>query len=109
MIAVEGSSKLQTGEVVDLGRGDVRWRQRFDNVQRAIQVLERSATHLAFQIDLISDGEGWMAMIKARNQSSHTYNLEQAQAIARDVIERFAPLFGALRDRFTALSQEPPI
>ena len=92
MIAVEGSSKLQTGEVVDLGRGDVRWRQRFDNVQRAIQVLERSATHLAFQIDLISDGEGWMAMIKARNQSSHTYNHEQAQAIARDVIERFAAL-----------------
>ena len=66
----------------------------------------RDATRLAFQNDLISDGEGWMAMIKARNQSSHTYNLEQAQAIARDVIERFANLFGALRNRFTALSQE---
>jgi nucleotidyltransferase substrate binding protein (TIGR01987 family) len=135
---------------------DIRWRQRFDNFQRALQVLERGvdlgqqrplseleqqgliqafefthelawnllkdylqyegisgiigsrdATRLAFQNDLISDGEGWMAMIKARNQSSHTYNLEQAQMIARDVIDRFAPLFGALRDRFTALSQEP--
>ena len=135
---------------------DIRWRQRFDNFQRALQVLERGvdlgqqrplseleqqgliqvfefthelawnllkdylqyegisgiigsrdATRLAFQNDLISDGEGWMAMIKARNQSSHTYNLEQAQVIARDVIDRFAPLFGALRDRFTALSQEP--
>ena len=92
MIAVEGGSKPQTGRVADLGRGDVRWRKRFDNVQRALQVLERSATRLAFQIDLISDGEAWMAMVKARNQSSHTYNLEQAQAIARDVIERFAPL-----------------
>jgi hypothetical protein len=48
-----------------------------------------------------------MAMIKARNQSSHTYNLEQAQVIARDVIERFTPVFRTLRDRFTALSQEP--
>ena len=135
---------------------DIRWRQRFDNFQRALQVLERGvnlgqqrplseleqqgliqafefthelacnllkdylqhqgitgiigsrdATRLAFQNDLNSDGEGWMAMIKARNQSSHTYNLEQAQVIARDVIDRFAPLFGALRDRFTALSQEP--
>ena len=126
---------------------DVRWRQRFDNFERALQVLERGveleqqgliqvfefthelagnllkdylqhqgiagiigsrdATRLAFQNDLISDGEGWMAMIKARNQSSHTYNLEQAQAIASDVIERFANLFGALRSRFTALSQEP--
>ena len=71
-------------------------------------MLERSANGLAFQNSLVSDGEGWMAMIKARNQSSHTYNLVQAEAIARDVIERFAPLFGALRDRFTALSQEPP-
>ncbi|MGB5134896.1 MAG: nucleotidyltransferase domain-containing protein [Prochlorococcaceae cyanobacterium] len=33
-------------------------------------------------------------------------NLEQAQAIARDVIDRFAPLFGALRDRFTATSPD---
>ena len=85
-------SKPQTGGVADLSRGNVRWRQRFDNLQRALQVLERSSTRLAFQIDLISDGEGWMVMIKARNQSSHTYNLEQAQAIPRDVIERFAPL-----------------
>lgn len=49
-----------------------------------------------------------MAMIKARNQSSHTYNLEQAQAIAQAVINRFAPLFGALRDRFAALSDPLP-
>ncbi|MCH9713343.1 MAG: nucleotidyltransferase substrate binding protein [Cyanobacteria bacterium] len=135
---------------------DVRWRQRFDNFERALQVLERGvalarqrplseleqqgliqgfefthelawnllkdylqhqgitgiigsrdSTRLAFQNALISDGEGWMAMIKARNQSSHTYNLEQAQAIARDVIDRYAPLFGALRDQFSALSQQP--
>lgn len=135
---------------------DSRWRQRFDNFQRALQVLERGvdlarqrslseleqqgliqgfefthelawnllkdylqhqgiegiigsrdATRLAFQNDLISDGEGWMAMIKARNQSSHTYNLEQAQVIAREVIERFSPLFAALRQRFTALLIEP--
>ncbi len=30
-------------------------------------------------------------MIKARNQSSHTYNLERAQQIASEVIHRFAP------------------
>ncbi|MFZ0407925.1 MAG: nucleotidyltransferase substrate binding protein [Cyanobium sp.] len=135
---------------------DVRWRQRFDNFERALQMLERGvdlarqrplseleqqgliqafefshelawnllqdylqyqgitgiigsrdATRLAFQNGLILDGEAWMAMIKARNQSSHTYNLEQAQAIARDVIEGFAPLFAALRQRFTSLCDEP--
>lgn len=132
---------------------DLRWRQRFDNFQRALQVLERGvalarqrplseleqqgliqgfefthelawnllkdylqyqgieaiigsrdATRLAFQNGLIRDGEGWMAMIKARNQSSHTYNLEQAQVIARDVIDRCTPLFAALRKRFLVLS-----
>ncbi len=136
---------------------DLRWRQRFDNFQRALQVLERGvalarqrplseleqqgliqgfefthelawnllkdylqhqgiegiigsrdATRLGFQNGLIRDGEGWMAMIKARNQSSHTYNLEQAQVIAREVIDRFAPLFIALRDRFAALADPLP-
>jgi len=116
---------------------DLRWRQRFDNFeleqQGLIQGFEfthelawnllkdylqyqgiegiigsRDATRLAFQSGLISDGESWMAMIKARNQSSHTYNLEQAQAIAQAVINRFAPLFGALRDRFAALSDPLP-
>jgi nucleotidyltransferase substrate binding protein (TIGR01987 family) len=135
---------------------DIRWRQRFDNFERALQVLRRGvelarqrplseleqqgliqgfefthelawnllkdyltdqgisgiigsrdATRLAFQNGLILEGEAWMAMIKARNQSSHTYNLEQAQAIARDVIDHYAPLFSALRDRFAVLSQQP--
>jgi nucleotidyltransferase substrate binding protein (TIGR01987 family) len=140
-----------------MAEADVRWRQRFDNFDRALQVLERGvqlarqrplseleqqgliqsfefthelawnllkdylqhqgiegivgsrdATRLAFQNGLISDGDCWMAMIKARNQSSHTYNLEQAHAITHDVIDRFAPLFGALRDRFAALSSDQP-
>jgi nucleotidyltransferase substrate binding protein (TIGR01987 family) len=143
---------LKAGPMAEV---DLRWRQRFDNFQRALQVLgrgvqlaqqrplseleqqgliksfefthelawnllkdylqyqgiegiigSRDATRLAFQNGLISDGEGWMAMIKARNQSSHTYNLEQAQAIAHDVIDRFASLFGALRERFAALSND---
>jgi nucleotidyltransferase substrate binding protein (TIGR01987 family) len=134
---------------------DIRWKQRFDNFQRALHQLtlamelkaqrplteleqqgliqgfefthelawnllkdylqhqgiagiigSRDATRLAFHNELISDGEGWMAMIKARNQSSHTYNLEQAQSIARDVIERYAPLFDALRERFSTLGQK---
>ena len=51
---------------------DIRWRQRFDNFERALQVLARDATRLAFQSGLIADGEGWMAMIKARHQSSPT-------------------------------------
>lgn len=116
---------------------DIRWLQRFDNFERALQVLargvelaqqrplseleqqgliqgfegsigSRDATRLAFQSGLIEDGEGWMAMIKARHQSSHIYNLEQAKAIAHDVIDRYAPLFCALRVRFAALRDPRP-
>jgi nucleotidyltransferase substrate binding protein (TIGR01987 family) len=64
----------------------------------------RDATRLAFQNGLIADGETWMAMIRSRNQSSHTDNLEQAQAIAQDVITRFHPAFCALREQFAALA-----
>lgn len=41
---------------------------------------------------MLDDGEGWMAMIKSRNQSSHTYNQSVAEAIAALVIERYFPL-----------------
>ena len=44
---------------------------------------------------MLDDGEGWMAMIKSRNQSSHTYNQSVAEAIAALVIERYFPLFKA--------------
>ena len=67
-------------------------------------VGSRDATRLAFQNALITDGETWMEMIRSRNQSSHTYNFEQAQAIARDVLERFHPAFCALNQRFAALA-----
>ncbi len=64
---------------------DVRWRQRFDNFQRALQVLQRGV-ELARQRPLSE--------------------LEQAQAIAADVVDRYAPLLSALQDRFAALSRQ---
>ncbi len=67
-------------------------------------VGSRDATRLAFQNGLLSDGDTWMEMIRSRNQSSHTYNLEQVRAIARDVIARFYPAFVALNEQFTALA-----
>ena len=51
-----------------------------------------------------ADAELWMEMIRSLNQSSHTYNLEQARAITRDVIDRFHPAFGELKDHFAALA-----
>ena len=45
-------------------------------------------------------------MSKVRNQSSYTYNHEQAQAITPDVIERFAPMIAPLRQTAAPRSKE---
>ena len=67
-------------------------------------VGSRDATCLAFQNGLIDDGETWMEMIRCRNQSSHTDNLEQAQLIARAVIDHFDPAFSSLGEQVAALA-----
>jgi nucleotidyltransferase substrate binding protein (TIGR01987 family) len=136
---------------------DIRWLQRFENFQRALETLEqavhlsqqrelteleqqgliqgfefthelawnvlkdylqekgftdvigsRDATRLAFQNGLIADGDIWMDMIRARNQSSHTYNLKLAQSITADIISRFFPAFLAMRSRFVGLNLQQP-
>lgn len=69
-------------------------------------VGSRGATRQAFKDGLIADGETWMDMIKARNQTSHTYNLDVAEAIARDVLGRFHPAFAAMEKHFAKLAQE---
>lgn len=63
----------------------------------------RDATHTAFKNQLIADGEAWMDMIKARNQSLHTYNLDVAESIAQDILQRFYPAFMALVATFSQL------
>ncbi len=59
----------------------------------------RDATRAAFKIDLISDGEGWMDMIKSRNQTSHTYNEAIADEIAEDILTRYFTLFNAFEQK----------
>jgi len=53
----------------------------------------RDAAREAFQKGLIEDGEGWMEMIRSRNQTSHTYQQKIADEIAGHIITRYFPLF----------------
>jgi nucleotidyltransferase substrate binding protein (TIGR01987 family) len=53
----------------------------------------RDATREAFKMGLISDAEGWMDMIKSRNETSHTYNEATANAIILKIIQNYYPLF----------------
>lgn len=53
----------------------------------------RDATREAFARGLVSDGEGWMAMIRSRNQTSHTYHQALAESMAAQIIASYFPLF----------------
>ena len=57
----------------------------------------RDATRAAFKRGFISDGEGWMDMIKNRNQTSYTYNEETAKEISSAILESYYGLFSQLR------------
>ena len=131
---------------------DIRWRQRFDNYQRALQTVSRAvalsaerplseleqqgliqgfefthelawnmlkdfleaqgiagligprdAIRTAFKNGLLQEGETWMEMIKARNLSSHTYQLELANRLAAEILQRFYPAFVALEQKMQEL------
>jgi nucleotidyltransferase substrate binding protein (TIGR01987 family) len=66
----------------------------------------RDATRLAFKNGLIEDGDIWMAMIKARNQTSHTYNPELAEEVAEDILQLFYPAFEKMARKFTQLHEQ---
>jgi nucleotidyltransferase substrate binding protein (TIGR01987 family) len=53
----------------------------------------KDATREAFKIQLVEDGEAWMAMIQSRNNSSHTYDEKLADELTKIIIETYYPLF----------------
>lgn len=64
----------------------------------------RDAIRKGFQLGLITDGEGWMDMLKSRNQTSHTYNEDTTRQINNAVVSRYYGLFIRLRTKFEQLS-----
>lgn len=63
----------------------------------------RDAIREAFRQGIIFNGEGWMEMIKSRNQSSHTYNQEIADDISRKITDTYFSLFKELEVKMTEL------
>lgn len=56
----------------------------------------RPVIEQAFKNGIIEDGNGWMAMKKSRELTSHTYNEDTANAIAAAIISRYYPVFQSL-------------
>ena len=57
----------------------------------------KDTTREAFKVELITDGEQWMAMIQSRNLSSHTYDEHTAEQLVDAIIQQYYPLFIALQ------------
>ncbi|MBE7525866.1 nucleotidyltransferase substrate binding protein [candidate division WWE3 bacterium] len=57
----------------------------------------KDATREAFKVELIGDGDQWMAMIQSRNISSHTYDERIAEQLVEVIIRDYYPLFVALK------------
>lgn len=57
----------------------------------------KDATREAFKVELIADGEQWMAMILSRNVSSHTYDERTAEQLVGVITKNYSPLFVALQ------------
>lgn len=67
-------------------------------------VGSRDASREAFKQGLISDGEVWMDMLRARNLSSHTYNQSTALALLENIQQFYFPAFQQLQDKFRTLA-----
>ncbi len=59
----------------------------------------RPTIEQSFKDGYVSDGQKWMAMMKSRNLTSHTYDEETATEIIEEIRKEFYPLFLALRNR----------
>jgi nucleotidyltransferase substrate binding protein (TIGR01987 family) len=66
----------------------------------------KGATREAFKNGLITEGEAWMDMIKARNLTSHTYKIEVAEDIAKAILGQFHPALVALERRMVDLEKQ---
>lgn len=63
----------------------------------------RDATREAFNMELITDGEVWMDMIRSRNQASHTYNEETAEDIYGKIIQNYHSVFQSFAETMEVL------
>lgn len=62
-------------------------------------VASRDSTRAAFAAELLVDGEAWMNMIEGRNLSSHTYNLDTANALVAKIAALYMPQFVAFENK----------
>ena len=66
----------------------------------------RDAIRLAFKRGLINDGDSWMAMIKSRTLTSHTYDEKIVKAVVDEIINCYYNEFLKLKKTLGQLKEQ---
>ncbi len=69
-------------------------------------IASKDSTREAFKKDLIEDGDAWMEMIDARNNTVHGYDEEYAHNIYDAICGKFHPAFEQFKNRFGELYEQ---
>jgi nucleotidyltransferase substrate binding protein (TIGR01987 family) len=79
---------------------ELGWKVMRDYLQvQGIQIetiTPASVIRAAFSTQVILDGDGWMAALDARNQTSHTYDAAAVNQMLKQIRSEFLPLFESL-------------
>lgn len=79
---------------------ELAWKLLKDCLDAEGVVLERitpaAVLRAAFEAKIISNGEGWMKALDARNKMSHTYNLKKFEEVIKDIQQHYINLFDDL-------------
>lgn len=62
----------------------------------------RDTIREAFKVEIITDGEGWMDMLKKRNLTTHTYNEDIAEEVVSAVLEKYYKLFLSFESKMSS-------
>jgi hypothetical protein len=69
---------------------DVRWKQRFDNFDRAFALLREALAGGGAQLNpLEREGHVWTDMLRQRNLLAHTYNLRHSEEALAAIETRY--------------------
>jgi nucleotidyltransferase substrate binding protein (TIGR01987 family) len=102
----EAVARLSRGELSELEREgtvqrfeytwELAWKTLRDYLaDNGNAVSVPSATNViraAFQVNLIEDGDAWIAAMKARNEMSHEYSSESFERIVVEIKDVYLPL-----------------
>ena len=74
---------------------ELAWKTQKDYLEyNGIKVnTPRETIKEAFQSNIIENGQIWIDMMESRNKTSHTYNVEFANQLALEILEKYIPQF----------------